>query len=600
MPAARTRRLRSQARLVYGADGKPLGNRALRVGETAIVRLQVKTAGRYANGLVVDYIPAGVEIENANIVQGEQVVVTVDGIDPRQAMQNSNIKHVEFRDDRFVVAPGSPGDATSSTAFASSRRAASSCRRPTPKTCTSRRSTGWPVAATCWRSATAAGRSGRRENEAAMRALRLSLAAALALLLLADQLFPPPLPGRSAPQAQVVVARDGTPLRAFPDRAHIWRHPVRIEEVSPRYVEALVAYEDRSFWWHPGVNPWALLRAGWQWAASMASVVSGGSTLTMQVARLLEPTPHTVPGKLRQIARALQLELRLSKREILELYLTFAPMGGVLEGRRGGQPRLPRQTRATADRGGSGLLTVLPQAPSRLRPDRHPQRARLARDKVLGAHAIALGRGRRRRRAAGTGRCPDRARTAAGAAVRRAPAAAASAAARIDSTSTPACSTSSNCCRQAWRCCRRASRWRRWWSTTHAGSARLRRLGRFRRRRALCARGHGAGGALARVGAETLPLRPGARRRMIHSESLLADVPQSFSGYQPGNFQANFSGPVSVSEALQKSLNVPAVEVLERLGPQRFVSLLRRGGLKLELAARRSRPTSASSSVARR
>ncbi len=70
---------------------------------------------------------------------------------------------------------------------------------------------------------------------------------------------------------------------------------------------------------------------------------------------------------------------------------------------------------------------------------------------------------------------------------------------------------------------------------------------------------------------------------LIHSESLLADVPQSFSGYQPGNFQANFSGPVGMTEALQKSLNVPAVEVLDRLGPQRFVSLLRRGGLKLEL-----------------
>jgi penicillin-binding protein 1C len=97
------------------------------------------------------------------------------------------------------------------------------------------------------------------------RWLRLALAAALSLLLLADQLWPPPLPGRSAPQAQLVVARDGTPLRAFPDREHIWRHPVGIEDVSPRYIEALVAYEDRSFWWHPGVNPWALLRAGWQW-----------------------------------------------------------------------------------------------------------------------------------------------------------------------------------------------------------------------------------------------------------------------------------------------------------------------------------------------
>jgi penicillin-binding protein 1C len=86
---------------------------------------------------------------------------------------------------------------------------------------------------------------------------------------------------------------------------------------------------------------------------------------------------------------------------------------------------------------------------------------------------------------------------------------------------------------------------------------------------------------------------------LIHSESLLADVPQSFSGYQPGNFQANFSGPVGVTEALQKSLNVPAVEVLERLGPQRFVSLLRRGGLKLDCRAAPS-PTSASSLAARR
>ena len=69
---------------------------------------------------------------------------------------------------------------------------------------------------------------------------------------------------------------------------------------------------------------------------------------------------------------------------------------------------------------------------------------------------------------------------------------------------------------------------------------------------------------------------------LIHSESLLADAPQSFSGYEPGNFQQSFHGAVSVSEALVKSLNVPAVEVLEQLGPARFVAMLRRGGLKLE------------------
>jgi uncharacterized protein YfaS (alpha-2-macroglobulin family) len=88
----------------FTADGQPLGKRTLRVGESAIVRLQVSSSGRYANGLIVDHVPAGLEIENANLVQGEQSAISIDGIDPRQAMQNGNIRHVEFRDDRFVVA----------------------------------------------------------------------------------------------------------------------------------------------------------------------------------------------------------------------------------------------------------------------------------------------------------------------------------------------------------------------------------------------------------------------------------------------------------------------------------------------------------------
>ncbi len=94
----------------YTADGKALGDRALKVGETLIVRLNVKSKGRYANGLVVDYVPAGVEIENANIVQGEQSSVEIAKVDMRQAMQDTRIKHVEFRDDRFVVAARLEGE----------------------------------------------------------------------------------------------------------------------------------------------------------------------------------------------------------------------------------------------------------------------------------------------------------------------------------------------------------------------------------------------------------------------------------------------------------------------------------------------------------
>ncbi|HRE16553.1 MAG TPA: transglycosylase domain-containing protein, partial [Rhodocyclaceae bacterium] len=208
------------------------------------------------------------------------------------------------------------------------------------------------------------------------------LAGLLVLLLVLDHVFPPPVPGRDAPQALLIVARDGTPLRAFPDRDHVWRHPVTLAEVSPRYVEALVRYEDRWFRWHPGVNPLALGRAAWQWAWH-GRIVSGVSTLTMQVARILEPMPKTIPGKLRQIVRALQLEWRYSKDEILTLYLNYAPMGGVLEGVEAASRAYLGKPSTRLSHADAALLTVLPQAPSRLRPDRQPARARIARDKVV-------------------------------------------------------------------------------------------------------------------------------------------------------------------------------------------------------------------------
>lgn len=416
------------------------------------------------------------------------------------------------------------------------------------------------------------------------KAWRLALAALLTLLLIADQFFPPPLPGRSAPHAQVVVARDGTPLRAFPDRAHIWRHPVRIDEVSPRYVEAVVGYEDRFFWWHPGVNPLSLVRAAGQWGAH-GRIVSGGSTLTMQVARILEPTPHTLPGKLRQIARALQLELRLSKREILELYLTFAPMGGVLEGVEAASRAYLGKPAKRLTESEAALLAVMPQTPSLLRPDRYPERARLARDKVLermqpvwGAAAVADAR--QEPVIAQTVREPLLAPLFAERLRRLKPKET-----RIDTTLDanvqntveqllaarlavlpPRVSMAALVVDNATLEVR-----------AYAGSADFADGERFAHVDMVQA-GRSPGSTLKPF-LYGLALDEG----LIHSESLLADVPQSFSGYQPGNFQANFSGPVGMTEALQKSLNVPAVEVLDRLGPQRFVSLLRRGGLKLEL-----------------
>ncbi|HEY5970715.1 MAG TPA: transglycosylase domain-containing protein, partial [Pseudoxanthomonas sp.] len=137
-------------------------------------------------------------------------------------------------------------------------------------------------------SSTASGRGGRFMRM--LPWLRWGTVAVLVALLVLDFAFPPPLP-RARDTSTLVVARDGTPLRAFADRDGVWRYPVTIDQVSPHYLQALTNYEDRWFRWHPGVNPLAMLRAAWQWGRS-GEVVSGGSTLTMQVARIIDPHPR--------------------------------------------------------------------------------------------------------------------------------------------------------------------------------------------------------------------------------------------------------------------------------------------------------------------
>ena len=163
----------------------------------------------------------------------------------------------------------------------------------------------------------------------------------------------------------------------------------RPKSVSPLYLQALLNYEDRWFWKHPGINPWALLRAGGQWLRG-GRIVSGGSTLTMQVARILDPHTRTPWGKAKQLLRALQLEAHLSKREILQLYLERAPFGGTIEGVEAASWAYLGKPASRLSQAEAALLAVLPQSPSRLRPDRHPEAARIARDKVL-RRMVALG-----------------------------------------------------------------------------------------------------------------------------------------------------------------------------------------------------------------
>jgi len=415
------------------------------------------------------------------------------------------------------------------------------------------------------------------------RMLRWALAVMLAALLLLDLGFPLPLPD-IRDRGTVVVAADGTPLRAFAGADGIWRTPVTPADVSPLYLEALIGYEDRRFWHHPGINPWALLRAGMQWARE-GRIVSGGSTLTMQVARILDRHPRTLWGKLNQLLRALQLEAHLSKREILQLYLEYAPFGGTIEGVEAASWAYLGKSASQLSHAEAALLAVLPQAPSRWRPDRHPEAARRARDKVLARmqerglwsaetvqearmepvvarslhipmHAALLAQ-RLRQQSGTTARITT---TLDSNLQRMLEARVATYFSRLPARTSAALLVMDNATLEA-----RAYIG----SLLFADSARLGHVDMVQAWR--------SPGSTLKPFLYAMALDEG----LIHSESLLVDAPQDFGGYRPGNFDAAFNGPVSAATALRRSLNIPAVDLLERIGPVRFAARLEHGGIHL-------------------
>ncbi|WP_218175276.1 peptidoglycan glycosyltransferase PbpC [Pseudomonas sp. D2002] len=409
--------------------------------------------------------------------------------------------------------------------------------------------------------------------------------AAIALLWLADRIWPLPLPKDDL--ARVVLAEDGTPLWRFADANGVWRYPVQTSEVSPYYLDALLTYEDRWFYEHPGVNPLALARATWQ-NLTGARVVSGGSTLSMQVARLLDPHSRTFHGKLRQLWRTAQLEWHLSKDEILNLYLNRAPFGGTLQGVAAASWAYLGKSPAQLTHAEAALLAVLPQAPSRLRPDRHPQRAQQARDKVL-------------RRLAEFQVWPQSAVDEALEeplllAPRLEPSLAPLLARRLNRPdSPPLIRTTLDATLQ-----RRLEDLLLGWRArlpehtsaailvveeesmavrAYLGSVDINDAKRF---------GHvDMISALRSPGSTLKPFLYGMALDdgLIHSESLLQDVPRRYGDYRPGNFSMGFSGAVPASTALSSSLNLPAVQLLEAYGPKRFAAEMRIGGVPLALPA---------------
>ncbi len=405
------------------------------------------------------------------------------------------------------------------------------------------------------------------------------IAASLAIL---DHLLPPDLTRYQ--QASVIVTdRDGDMLRAFETSEGVWRLPTRAEDVDPRYLALLRAYEDQRFDEHVGVDPLAVARAAWQWASS-GHIVSGASTLTMQAARLLEPRPRSLGTKLFQMARALQLEERHSKQDILSVYLTLAPFGGNLEGVRAASLAYFGKEPRRLSLGEMALLVALPQSPERLRPDRHPEAALAARAKVLHRlqeHGIlsatdvadALSDPLPRTRLAFPFLAPH---------VTQRLAAKAAPGSTIATTVDRGLQSSLEALAK-----REMLRFDDAGniaivvveSRTHAVRAYLGSADFF-----------GPQGQIDLARAQRSPgsaLKPfiyglAFDDRLVHPASLIDDEPVRFGDYVPRNFERQFQGTVSVREALQDSLNVPAVALLDRVGAVRFVGELRAAGARLD------------------
>jgi penicillin-binding protein 1C len=418
------------------------------------------------------------------------------------------------------------------------------------------------------------------------RKIALALAGLLAALPAAfvagaialDRAFPPPL---DPPQLSAeVVDRDGQLLRAFAAPDGRWRFRAELRRIDPHFLDMLIAYEDRRFREHSGVDPLAIARAARQFVAN-GRIVSGGSTITMQLARLIEPREsRSLWAKARQAFRAWQIERRLSKDEILERYLTLAPYGGNIEGVRaaalawfGKEPE--RLTVSEA-----ALLVALPQSPEARRPDRNAPEAKRARDRVL-ARMVAAGAMEvaEARRAAGVGIVPD--------GRIRMPALAPHAADTVRRAAPDELRhqlTLRRSTQEALEAVGREAAARLGPKTSVAMVMADARTGEILAEVASAdffdAERAGRVDMTRAVRSPGSTLKPfiyglAFEEGMVAQQTMIEDRPANFAGYRPRNFDMAYMGDVTVREALQLSLNVPAIRLLDALGPARLSSRFR-------------------------
>jgi len=413
--------------------------------------------------------------------------------------------------------------------------------------------------------------------------LILTGAASLGFLLL-DWWFPFPVAALHRQPATVVTDRDGSPLRIFLPPDEQLRFPVALDEVAPVLLKTLIASEDRWFYLHPGVNPLAIARALWSNLASKR-VVSGASTIPMQIARMVEPKSRTAWAKCQEMFRALQLERHFSKAELLQFYLNLTPYGGNVEGVGAAAYYYFAKTPAQLSLGEAALLAVLPRSPSIYSPLRNPTTALTVRNQVL--QRLAKTRLFSSQAIADAVRHP------------------------LPSVAWRSPFTAPHFCQLV---VDQAPRTARILTTLDQRIQRIAEEQIASRIAALRNRGIGSAAAVvienqtravrAMVGSPSFfetayngqvngavaRRSPGSALKpflyamamdagLIVPDSYLLDVPTDFSGYVPENYDGQYHGRVTVRESLIRSLNAPAVRLLHQIGVEEFHQFLRRGEL---------------------
>lgn len=382
----------------------------------------------------------------------------------------------------------------------------------------------------------------------------------------------------------LVVDREDRILRAFPAADGQWRLDAGAAPISANYLRFLVAIEDRRFDRHPGVDPLALGRALVQLIRA-GRVVSGGSTLAMQTAKLLDAKPRTGAAKAVEMLQALRLTWALGRPGVLRAYTQLAPFGGNIVGVRAASLVWFGKEPTGLSDAEAALLVALPRSPERLRPDRHTEAARRARDRVLD-RLETLG--------VLTAQAAQAARAAAVPAERRdMPVLAAHAAERLRDLEPDARLIRTTLDRSLQEGVERVLRrsadelpapieiaavvleHRSGAVRAYAGSAGYLAPGRTGMI------DHGR--ALRSPGSTLKPLVYGLAfdEGLAHPATLVRDAPQRFGDYAPENFDRGFRGDVTIREALRLSLNLPAVTVLDRLGPVTFTRRLVDAGIGL-------------------